>query len=34
VGAREMSTDGLEFFTETKTVFLNFSGTASRSFIR
>ena len=34
VGEREMSVEGLNFFTETKTVFLNFSGSASRSFIR
>ena len=34
VGEREMSVEGLNFFTETKTVFLNFSGSAARSFIR
>src|SRR5688572_29018580 len=34
VGAREMSEEGLEFFTETKTVFINYSGRGARSMIR
>jgi acyl-CoA reductase-like NAD-dependent aldehyde dehydrogenase len=34
IGGREMSTDGLEFFTETKTVFINYTGKAERSFVR
>jgi alpha-ketoglutaric semialdehyde dehydrogenase len=34
VGDREMSTDGLNFFTEQKTVFINYSGGAERSFAR
>jgi alpha-ketoglutaric semialdehyde dehydrogenase len=34
VGEREMSEEGLRFFSETKTVFINFSGKAERSFNR
>ena len=34
VGEREMSEEGLNFFTELKTVFVNFSGKAERAFIR
>ncbi len=34
VGEREMSQEGLHFFTEQKTVFINFSGKAERAFIR
>ncbi len=34
VGAREMSEEGLNFFTELKTVFINFSGNAERQMIR
>lgn len=34
VGEREMSTDGLYFFTEQKTVFVNFAGGAARNFVR
>jgi aldehyde dehydrogenase (NAD+) len=34
VGEREMAEEGLEFFTELKTVFINFGGTGERSMIR
>lgn len=34
VGEREMAEEGLNFFTELKTVFINFSGKAERSMIR
>ncbi|HVR30545.1 MAG TPA: aldehyde dehydrogenase family protein [Thermoanaerobaculia bacterium] len=34
VGGREMSEEGLDFFTETKTVFINYSGGGARSMIR
>lgn len=34
VGNREMGEDGLNFFTETKTVFINYSGKAERSLKR
>jgi aldehyde dehydrogenase (NAD+) len=34
VGDREMSTDGLNFFTDQKTVFINYAGGASRSYAR
>jgi aldehyde dehydrogenase (NAD+) len=34
VGDREMSTDGLNFFTEQKTVFINYAGGASRAYAR
>jgi aldehyde dehydrogenase (NAD+) len=34
VGGREMSEEGLDFFTETKTVFINYSGRGARSMIR
>lgn len=34
VGDREMSTDGLNFFTEQKTVFINYAGGATRSYAR
>jgi aldehyde dehydrogenase (NAD+) len=34
VGEREMSVEGINFFTELKTVFVNFSGVAERSIIR
>ena len=34
VGAREMSKEGLDFFTELKTVFINYSGSGERSMIR
>ncbi len=34
VGAREMAEEGLNFFTELKTVFINFSGNAERQMIR
>lgn len=34
VGEREMSTTGLNFFTELKTVFVNYSGSGERSMIR
>lgn len=34
VGEREMSEEGLHFFTEQKTVFINFTGKAERSFNR
>ncbi|MEK8023931.1 MAG: aldehyde dehydrogenase family protein [Candidatus Hydrogenedentota bacterium] len=34
VGEREMSTTGLNFFTELKTVFINYSGSGERSMIR
>lgn len=34
VGSREMSEEGLNFFTELKTVFINFSGNAERQMIR
>jgi alpha-ketoglutaric semialdehyde dehydrogenase len=34
VGEREMGTPGLHFFTETKTVFINYTGRAERSFVR
>lgn len=33
-GDREMCEDGLNFFTETKTVFLNYSGSGDRSMVR
>jgi aldehyde dehydrogenase (NAD+) len=34
VGEREMAEEGLNFFTEIKTVFINYSGTAERSMTR
>ena len=34
VGEREMAKEGLNFFTEIKTVFINYSGSADRSMIR
>lgn len=34
IGDREMSEEGLNFFTETKTVFINYSGKAERSLMR
>jgi aldehyde dehydrogenase (NAD+) len=34
VGEREMAEEGLNFFTELKTVFINFSGKAERHLIR
>lgn len=34
IGDREMSDEGLNFFTETKTVFINYSGKAERSMMR
>jgi alpha-ketoglutaric semialdehyde dehydrogenase len=34
VGGREMSEEGLDFFTETKTVFINYSGRGARSMTR
>ena len=34
VGEREMAEEGLNFFTELKTVFINFSGKAERLLIR
>lgn len=34
VGEREMAEEGLNFFTELKTVFINYSGTAERSMTR
>ena len=34
VGEREMAEEGLNFFTEIKTVFINYSGKAERSMIR
>jgi len=34
VGDREMSTDGINFFTEEKTVFVNYAGGAARNFNR
>ncbi|MBI2360960.1 MAG: aldehyde dehydrogenase family protein [Deltaproteobacteria bacterium] len=34
VGEREMAEEGLNFFTELKTVFINYSGKAERSMIR
>jgi len=34
VGEREMAEDGLNFFTEIKTVFINYSGSAERSLTR
>ena len=34
VGAREMAEEGLNFFTELKTVFINYSGKAERSMTR
>lgn len=34
VGEREMSEEGLNFFTELKTVFINFSGSGERQMIR
>jgi alpha-ketoglutaric semialdehyde dehydrogenase len=34
VGEREMSEEGLNFFTEIKTVFINYSGSAERSMTR
>ena len=34
IGEREMGEDGLNFFTEVKTVFINFSGKAKVSAIR
>lgn len=33
-GDREMSEDGINFFTETKTVFMNYSGSGDRSMVR
>ena len=33
-GDREMCEDGINFFTETKTVFLNYSGSGDRSMVR
>ncbi len=33
-GDREMAEDGLNFFTQTKTVFINYSGSGSRSMVR
>jgi acyl-CoA reductase-like NAD-dependent aldehyde dehydrogenase len=34
IGDREMADEGLNFFSETKTVFINYSGKAERSLIR
>lgn len=34
IGAKEMSTDGIDFFCEEKTVFVNFDKTATRNFNR
>ena len=34
VGPREMSEEGTHFFTELKTVFINFSGSGERAMIR
>jgi aldehyde dehydrogenase (NAD+) len=34
VGEREMAEEGLNFFTEIKTVFINYSGKAERSMTR
>jgi len=34
IGDREMAEEGLNFFTELKTVFINYSGSAERSMIR
>lgn len=34
IGDREMSEEGLHFFTKTKTVFLNYSGKGERSLVR
>ena len=34
VGEREMAEEGLNFFTELKTVFINYSGSAERSMTR
>ena len=34
VGEREMAEEGLNFFTEIKTVFINYSGNAERSMTR
>ena len=34
VGEREMSEEGLNFFTELKTVFVNYSGESGRAMIR
>jgi aldehyde dehydrogenase (NAD+) len=34
VGEREMAEEGLNFFTELKTVFINYSGKAERSMTR
>ena len=34
VGEREMAEEGLNFFTELKTVFINYSGKAERLMIR
>ncbi|MBL8093448.1 MAG: aldehyde dehydrogenase family protein [Anaerolineales bacterium] len=34
IGAREMAEEGLNFFTELKTVFINYSGNAERQMIR
>jgi aldehyde dehydrogenase (NAD+) len=34
VGEREMAVEGLNFFTELKTVFINYSGKAERLMIR
>ncbi|MGH9382966.1 MAG: hypothetical protein ACRD2N_01540 [Vicinamibacterales bacterium] len=34
VGEREMAGEGLNFFTELKTVFFNYSGSAERSMTR
>jgi hypothetical protein len=34
VGEREMSEEGLNFFTELKTVFINYSGDTGRQMFR
>ena len=34
VGDREMAKEGLNFYTEIKTVFINYAGSAERSMIR
>jgi aldehyde dehydrogenase (NAD+) len=34
IGDREMSDEGLNFFTETKTVFINYAKTKQRSSLR
>jgi acyl-CoA reductase-like NAD-dependent aldehyde dehydrogenase len=34
VGEREMAEEGLNFFTEIKTVFINYSGSTERSLTR